>query len=311
MRQYLIPGSIEEAIHLLETHRGQARLIAGGTDVLPDIRQGKRNPRCLVDITRIPELKQIEVTDKFVKVGAAVTFAEIKDSPFLNQHMHALADAARSVGAIGIQTAATWVGNIVQAMPAADGAIVALALEAEARIIDSHNTEWRPVETLFLGPGASTIDPTRQLVTHIRFPSTSTSTSTLTSTSWQRIGRRSSLVLPILNCAVKLSIIPDGTRIERATIALGPVAPRPFRARQAEAFLQEQAPVEEVFAQAARIAQKESQPRSSLMRASREYRLAIIPAMVNDALSVAAERASTLASTSTSTSASTSTKEKT
>ena len=303
MRQYLIPGSIEEAIHLLETHHGQARLIAGGTDVLPDIRQGKRNPRCLVDITRIPELKQIEVTDKFVKVGAAVTFAEIKDSPFLNQHMHALADAARSVGAIGIQTAATWVGNIVQAMPAADGAIVALALEAEARIIDSHNTEWRPVETLFLGPGASTIDPTRQLVTHIRFPST----STLTSTSWQRIGRRSSLVLPILNCAVKLSIIPDGTRIERATIALGPVAPRPFRARQAEAFLQEQAPVEEVFAQAARIAQKESQPRSSLMRASREYRLAIIPAMVSDALSVAAERASTLTSTSTSAS----TKEKT
>ena len=309
MRQYLIPGSIEEAIHLLETHRGQARLIAGGTDVLPDIRQGKSNPRCLVDITRIPELKQIEVTDKFVKIGAAVTFAEIKDSPFLNQHIHALADAARSVGAIGIQTAATWVGNIVQAMPAADGAIVALALEAEARIIDSHNTEWRPVETLFLGPGASTIDPTRQLVTHIRFPSTSTSTSTstLTSTAWQRIGRRSSLVLPILNCAVKLSIIPDGTRIERATIALGPVAPRPFRARQAEAFLQEQAPVEEVFAQAARIAQKESQPRSSLMRASREYRLAIIPAMVSDALSVAAERASTLASTSTSTS----TKEKT
>ncbi len=297
MRQYLIPGSIEEAIHLLETHRGQARLIAGGTDVLPDIRQGKRNPRCLVDITRIPELKQIEVTDKFVKVGAAVTFAEIKDSPFLNQHMHALVDAARSVGATGIQTAATWVGNIVQAMPAADGAIVALALEAEAHIIDSHNTEWRPVETLFLGPGASTIDPTRQLVTHIRFPSTST--STLTSTSWQRIGRRSSLVLPILNCAVKLSIIPDGARIERATIALGPVAPRPFRARQAEAFLQEQAPVEEVFAQAARIAQKESQPRSSLMRASREYRLAIIPAMVSDALSVAAERASTLASTST------------
>jgi carbon-monoxide dehydrogenase medium subunit len=285
MRQYLIPGSVEEAVHSLETHHGQAQIIAGGTDILFDIRQGKRNPRCLVDITRIPELKQIEVTDEFVKIGAAVTFADIKDSPFLNQHVHALADAARSVGVIGIQTAATWVGNIVQAMPAADGAVVALALRAEARIVDSHGAEWRPVETLFLGPGASAIDPTHELVTHIRFPSTSTSTS------WQRIGRRSSLVLPILNCAVQLSLALDEVCIERATIALGPVAPRPFRARQAEAFLQGQAPVEAVFAQAARIAQDEAQPRSSIMRASREYRLAIVPVLVGDALSVAAERA--------------------
>ncbi len=297
MRQYLIPGSIEEAIHLLETHRGQARLIAGGTDVLPDIRQGKRNPRCLVDITRIPELKQIEVTDTFVKVGAAVTFAEIKDSPFLNQHMHALADAARSVGAIGIQTAATWVGNIVQAMPAADGAIVALALEAEAHIADGHGAEWRPVEALFRGPGVSAIDPTRQLVTHIRFPRPSGPWGT----AWQRIGRRPSLVLPILNCAVKLSMRPDGARVERATVALGPVAPRPFRARQAEAFLQGQAPAKDVFAQAARIAREEANPRSSLMRASRDYRLAVIPTLVSDALSVAAERALTSTSTLAST----------
>ena len=86
-------------------------------------------------------------------------------------------------------------------------------------------------------------------------------------------------------------MVPDGARIERATIALGPVAPRPFRARQAEAFLQGQASVAEVFAQAARIAQDEANPRSSLMRASREYRLAVIPALVGDALSMAAERA--------------------
>jgi carbon-monoxide dehydrogenase medium subunit len=272
---------------LLEAHHGQAQIIAGGTDVLPDMRQGKLDPRCLVDITRIPELQQIEVTDEFVKIGAAVTFADIKDSPFLNQHVHALADAARSVGAISIQTAATWAGNIVQAMPAADGAIVALALQAEARIVDSQGAEWRPVERLFLGPGASAINPTHQLITHVRFPSLAPATST----SWQRVGRRPSLVLPILNCAVKLCLALDGSRIEQATVALGPVAPVPFRARQAEAFLQGQAPAPEVLAQAARIAQDEAQPRSSTMRASREYRLAIIPALVGDALTVAAERA--------------------
>jgi carbon-monoxide dehydrogenase medium subunit len=83
----------------------------------------------------------------------------------------------------------------------------------------------------------------------------------------------------------------SGARVEHATVALGAVALRPFRARQAEAFLQGRAPIGDVFSQAARIAQQEANPRSSLMRASREYRLAIIPALVGDALSAAAERA--------------------
>jgi CO/xanthine dehydrogenase FAD-binding subunit len=287
MRPYLSPTSVEEALHLLASHHGQAQIIAGGTDILPDIRQGKKDPHCLVDITRILALKQIEIKEEFVEIGAAVTFAAIKDAPFLNQHVHALVEAACSVGAIGIQTAATWVGNVVQAMPAADGAIVALALEAEARVVDVRGAEWRPVEALFRGPGVSAVDPTRQLVTHMRFPRPSGAWGS----AWRRVGRRPSLVLPILNCAVKLSLDPDGARIERATVALGPVAPRPFRARKAEAFLRGRAPAEDVFVKAARIVQDEANPRSSLARASREYRLANIPALVSEALFTAAERA--------------------
>ncbi len=253
------------------------------------IRKGEVAPRCLVDITRIPDLDRIAVTDDFVEVGAAVTFAALIDSPFLNQHVPALADAARSVGAIPIQNAATWVGNIVQAMPAADGAIVALALEAQARVVDRSAAEWRPVESLFRGPGVSAVDPTRQIVTHVRFPRHRLPWST----AWRRVGRRPSLVLPILNCAVKLCLDAGGGggRIERATVALGPVAPRPFRAREAEGFLRGQPPTPEVFAQAARIVQGESDPRSSATRASRAYRLAAIPPLVGDALATAAARA--------------------
>lgn len=295
MTEYFYPSSVEEAITHLETYDGEARIIAGGTDVMPDIRKQKINPRCLVDITRIPGLGQIKVMEDFIEVGAAVTFAAIKDSLFLNQHVHALADAARSVGAIAIQNAATWVGNIVQAMPAADGAIIAIALEAEAHLVDSHGAEWQPVESLFRGPGVSTVDPSRQLITHIRFPRPQSPCSSTGSgqwgTTWKRIGRRPSLVLPILNCAVKLCLDTEAMRIEHAAIALGPVAPRPFRAREAEAFLKGQPPAAEIFAQAARITQGESNPRSSMMRASREYRLAVIPTLVGDALTIAAERA--------------------
>jgi len=287
MTEYLYPTSIEEAITMLAVHDGTARVIAGGTDVMPDMRQHKLSPRCLVDITRIPGLDRITLNGEYVEVGAAVTFAAIKDSSFLNQHVHALTDAARAVGAAAIQNVATWAGNIVQAMPAADGAVVALALEAEARIVDGRGAVWRPVETLFKGPGVSAIDPRHQLISHLRFQLPSLPWGT----AWQRNGRRPSLVLPTLNCAVKLCLEPDSKRIAHVVIALGPVAPHPFRARAAEAFLTGRLPTAEVFEQTASIAQSESHPRSSIMRASRDYRLAIIPSLVSAALTVAAERA--------------------
>lgn len=282
--EYLFPSSVEKALELLREHRGKARIIAGGTDLMVELGDGKPTPRCLVDITRIPGLDQIEVTEDFVRVGAAVTFSALKVFPFLQHHVHALVDAAGSVGAIGIQTAATWAGNIVQAMPAADGAIVAIALEAEARVVDGDGARWRPVESLFRGPGQSVIDSTSQILTDLRFPIPHTRWGT----AWGRVGRRESLVLPILNCAVRLFV---GSRIQHATIALGPVAPCPFRARQAEAFLLGQSPTVDVLEQAGRIARDESNPRSSIMRASREYRLARIPSLVYNALETAAERA--------------------
>lgn len=285
--EYLFPHSVEEAVRLLKTGAGEARVIAGGTDALPDIRKRKIRPRCLVDITRIPGLDRIKVTDRYVEIGAAVTLAAIKDSPFLNQRVHALTEAARSVGALAIQNAATWIGNIVQAMPAADGAIIALALEAEARVVDSEGSEWQSVETLFQGPGISKVDPTCQFITHIRFPLPLHPWGT----AWTRIGRRPSLVLPILNCAVRICLDTEGAQIEDVTIALGPVAPRPFRARRAEAYLRSQSPTAPVFARAAELAQKEADPRDSIMRASRAYRLAVIPAMVSDTLQAATHRA--------------------
>jgi carbon-monoxide dehydrogenase medium subunit len=285
--EYVFPSSIEEAVQLLKTGSGKARVIAGGTDVLPEIRDQKIAPRCLVDITRIPGLDEIAVSENWIEIGAAVTFANIKDSAFLNQHVHALTDAARSVGALAIQNAATWAGNLVQAMPAADGAIIALALEAQARIVDGDGSEWRTVESLFHGPGVSAVDPTRQLITHVRFPRHRGQWGT----AWRRVGRRPSLVLPILNCAVKLCLDTSGTHIEHIVVALGPVAPRPFRALQAEEYLHGRAPTAEVFAHAAGLVQQEANPRDSIMRASRAYRLAIIPPMVEGALETATQRA--------------------
>lgn len=287
MSDYCFPTSAEQALQILAQYGGQARIIAGGTDVLPDLRKQKIRPQCLVDVTRIPGLDQIEIGPDFAQVGAAVTFSTIRRHPFFQQRVQALVEAAGAVGADGIQNVATWVGNIVQAMPAADGAIVALALEVEARLLDDQGPRWMPVEALFRGPGVSAIDPTRQILTHLRFALPPAPWGT----AWMRLGRRPSLVLPVLNCALKLVLTADRQRIQRARIALGPVAPHPFRARQAEAFLLNQPITPEVLAQAAAITQSEANPRSSTMRASRGYRLDVIPALVGDGLSIAAERA--------------------
>jgi CO/xanthine dehydrogenase FAD-binding subunit len=287
MPEYLIPNTIAETLHLLDTHHGQAMVIAGGTDVLPDLRKGKHAPGFLVDITRIPELTEIRVGDSYVTLGAAVTFAMLRENPYLLHHVHALVEAAASVGAAPIQSAATWGGNLVQAMPAADGAIIAITLGAELWVVDRDGGRWIPVQETFAGPGRSHIDPTRQLITTIRFPIPATPWGT----AWRRAGRRPSLILPTLNCAVKLVLSEDGSRVIAAAVGMGPVASCPHRAAEAETYLIGRAPTPEAFAEAARLAEHGADPRSSIHRASREYRLAILPALVEDALDAATARA--------------------
>ncbi len=285
--EYVFPTSVAEAVRALADGAGGARIIAGGTDVLPDVRRGKICPRLLVDITRIPGLDQMTVTDEYVEVGAAVTFADVKTCVFLQEHVPALTDAAASVGALAIQNAATWVGNLVQAMPAADGAIIAIALEAEVEVVDPSGAVWRTVDSLFRGPGVSEIDPTRQVVTRIRFPRPAGPWGA----AWGRIGRRPSLALPIMNCAATVCLDEELDAIVGATVALGPVAPRPMRARAAESFLVGRPPSPETLARAAELAQEAANPRDSRMRASRIYRLSVIPVLVGDTLGLAARRA--------------------
>ncbi len=285
--KYLFPTTIEEAAQALADWKGEARIIAGGTDLMLDLQKGKIQPRCFVSVDRIHGLDQIRVEDDFIVIGSAVTFANLKDHPYIDQHVHVLADAGRSVGSLSIQNAATLAGNIVNAMPAADGVMAAVALEAEVEIVDIEHTEWKPVESLFKGPGLSNVDPTRQLVTHIRFPRCEDHRGT----AWYRLGRRPSLTLPILNCAVNVFLDESGGIIQRARIALGPVAPRPFRAQEAERFLEGRSPSAENIRQAAEIARGETDPRGNVLRASRNYRLATIPAIVENALSNAVQRA--------------------
>jgi CO/xanthine dehydrogenase FAD-binding subunit len=284
---YSFPATVEEAVELLALRPGSSRVVAGCTDVMMALRDGRIDAATLVDITRIAGLDRIEAGAEWITVGAAVTFEALRESAFLARRVGALVQAAGSVGAAPIQSQATWAGNIAQAMPAADGGIVAVALEAEALVVDERGSAWVPVEALYRAAKISAIDSTRQMISHLRFPAPRPGWGC----AWRRNGRRPSLTLPVLNCAATLALARHDSRIQAVTLALGPVAVLPFRARRAEAFLVGRLPDEAAIREAAAIAQAECHPRSNPFRASADYREEIIPSLVREALSEARESA--------------------
>jgi len=284
---YEIPTSVEETLQILGQYDGRAQIIAGGTDLIIELREGKHSVECLVDVTRIPGLDRIEQDGDWIVMGANVTFRQIKESSLLQEQARVLAEAAATVGALQIQTVATLAGNVVSALPAADGSVALVALDAEAEIADGNGRTWRPIGELFLGPGKSAVDPRRQILTAIRFPALGPQHGS----AWERIGRRRALVLPILNCAVSVALNGKGERFEWARIGLGPVAPMPFRARETEALLAGRLANEETFVQAAEVAAREAKPRTSLLRASKEYRIEVLKVLVRKGLARAVAQA--------------------
>ena len=286
-QSYEMPTSVETALETLARFDGRAQIIAGGTDLIIELQEGKHTVECLVDITRIPGLDQIEQVDDWIVIGPNVTFRQIKDSSLLQEQARVLAEAAATVGALQIQTVATLAGNVASALPAADGCVALLALDAEAQVTSIAGQDWLPVGELFLGPGRSAVDPAQQMITAIRFPLPQARHGS----AWERIGRRRALVLPILNCAVAVELDPQGKTLEAARIGLGPVAPVPFRARETEAFLAGSPATDEVFVQAAQVAASEAKPRTSVLRASKEYRTRVLQVLVRQGLVRAVEQA--------------------
>ena len=286
-QSYEMPTSVEEALETLAQFDGRAQIIAGGTDLIIELQEGKHAVECLVDITRIPGLNQIEPLDGWIVIGPNVTFRQIKESSLLQEQARVLVEAAATVGALQIQTVATLAGNVASALPAADGCVALLALDAEAQVTSLTEQRWHPVSELFLGPGKSLVDPARQMITSIRFPSPQGRYGS----AWERIGRRRALVLPILNCGVSVVLGTDGSTVDVARIGLGPVSPVPFRASETEDFLAGKPATEEVFVQAARIAAAEAKPRTSVLRASKEYRTRVLQVLVRQGLARAVEQA--------------------
>jgi carbon-monoxide dehydrogenase medium subunit len=271
-RAYQRPNNLAEALTLLEQGGGRSRVIAGGTDLILQMRQGEYEIDLLVDITGIEELRRIGESEGWIQIGAAVTHAEVAKNCLIRKEARALSEGCAQVGSPQIRNMATLVGNVISAQPAGDGAVPLTALEAEIEVVSKTGERWVPLEETYRGIGLSCIDPCREVATKVRFKKLGGKGRT----RFFRMSRRRALALPILNGAVAILLNSSVNRIQEARIALGPVAEKPFRPRTAEAFLQSKEVSPEFILEAARIASEEANPRTSLLRGSDFYRKEMI-----------------------------------
>jgi carbon-monoxide dehydrogenase medium subunit len=223
--QYHLPETIDAAMNLLHVHVGNARLIAGGTDLLLDIQQGRHPPvDTLVDITAIPELRTIEVKDEEIHLGSGVTHSMILESQLLRHNAMCLTQACAGIGGSQVRNVATIGGNVAHALPAGDGSIALLALDAEAEIISHEGARWVTMEALFKGPGVPSFDPRVELLASFRFKLRKDNQRT----AFHRVMRPQGVAIAILNMAIWVQNDNAGM-IEDVRISVGPAGPVPFR----------------------------------------------------------------------------------
>ncbi|MBE3573157.1 MAG: FAD binding domain-containing protein [Moorella humiferrea] len=284
LQEYLIANSTEEALAMLAARPG-ARIIAGGTDLVIDLKEEKRQVNTLVDVSRIPELKVIEEKDGEIILGGAVTHAEAAAAKLIREKLPALAAAAAAVGSPQIRNVGTLGGNVVNAQPAADTAVALVALGAVATILGPAGERRMPVENLYEGVGRSRVDAGREILTHFSIPIWGEGEGS----DFKRLSPRRALSLPMLNTAVRVQV--RGGRCTRARICIAPVAPRPFLCEEAAAILVGVEPCPEVIARAAAAAKEAARPRDSLLRGSGAYRKDMTAVLVGRALEEAFSRA--------------------
>lgn len=283
IQEYCLAQSISDALRALQDSRGQARIVAGGTDLVLDIHEGKHKVHKLVDVTRIPDLAEIKLESDCIRIGAGVTHSQVAQSPLIKQYLPALAEGSGRVGSLQIRNIATLVGNVVNAQPAADAAVPLTALGAALEVIDADCYQSIKMEKAYLDVGKSAVDSSCQLVTAIKIPLPGKNESS----AFVRLDQRKALALPMLNVAAAVALDLALHKFIWARIAMAPVGPGPVRAYEAEALLQN-APIDpDVILKAARTAAAHANPRSSLVRGSREYRLQVMPVLVKRALTAA------------------------
>jgi len=252
---YLVPKTLNEAISMHASYDGRARYIAGGTDVLVKLKEGKIGPDYLVSLRHIISQDQpflnTETGELFI--GAFMTHRSIERSSLVRHRYPILHDAVKNIGSVQIRNVATIGGNLVNAVPSADGAIPLIALDGKAHIYGPKGYRLIDLARFFLGPGQCEIQGA-EILTEIIIPRVEPRTGG----AYIKHGRREAMELPMLGVGILLNLEPDMATCAKARICLGVAAPTPFRALAAEAYLKGKPVTEDSLTEAGKMAAGES-----------------------------------------------------
>ncbi|NIW11212.1 MAG: xanthine dehydrogenase family protein subunit M [Gammaproteobacteria bacterium] len=283
---YQAPTSIDEAVTLLADQAGKARPFAGGTDLLVQLRLDLFEPDLVVDIKRIPELNQLSFDPaEGLIVGAAVSCAALCEQPDVVATYPGLVDATAIIGGIGIQGRATLGGNLCNAAPSGDGIPAMIVLGATCTVAGPGGKRTVPVEAFCTGPGQTVLSQDEILVSiHVPPPKPHSGAHYL------RFTPRREMDIAVAGAGASMVLSDDHAQIIEARIALGAVAPTPLLVEEAGAVLIGQAPTDEAFAEAAKLAQAAARPITDV-RGTVAQRRHLVGVLVKRALQGALRRA--------------------
>ena len=284
IERYSQAQSVEDAVRLLAADP-DAKIIAGGSDVLIRLHEGSKDFRCLVDINGLAALKEInEAADGTVRIGSLATFSEIMDSDVVNKRVPVLAEAAATVGGPQLRNMATMGGNICAGVPCADSAGALLVLEADLEIRGVDGVRVIPMSGFHLGPNRVELKQGDVLVVFRIRPENYKGFGT----AYYKYSMRDAMDIATIGCTAAARL--DGDKFDELRLAFSVAAPTPVRCETAEKAAAGQPLSEETLKDIRNAVEKDVNPRNS-WRATKEFRLHIIRTLTQRVVRQAVERA--------------------
>jgi carbon-monoxide dehydrogenase medium subunit len=283
---YAAPTSLAEATALLARANGTARILAGGTDLLVQLREHLRDADLVVDVKRIPELMELSFDPKRgLRLGAAVPCYQIYENAAVAAAYPALLDAARIVGGWQIQSRASVGGNLCNSSPAGDTIGPLIALQARCVIVGPDRQREVPVEAFCVAPGKNVLKRGEILATILLGPR-----EPRTGSAYERFIPRNEMDIAVVGAASWVQLSAAGDTIAQARVGLAAIAPTPKFADDASRWLAGKQATEETFLQAGELAGKAASPISD-MRGTAEFRSHLVGVLTRRTLAKAVARA--------------------
>ncbi|MGH7128457.1 MAG: FAD binding domain-containing protein [Planctomycetaceae bacterium] len=283
--EYDSPTMLAEAVEIFARYNGSARALAGGTDLIDQVRTGRLAPDRLVDLKKIPELNVLEVSAAGLRLGAAVPCYRISGHEEICRRYSALADGCRIIGGIQIQSRASVGGNLCNSGPAADSVPALIALQAIAVIQGPNGRREIPVEQFCTAPGINVLQR-GELLVELRFPAR----PQMSGSHYRRFIPRNEMDIAVVGVGASVVLDESGERFVTARIALGAVAPTPLLAEEAGTLLAGRPVDDEIIRNAADAARQIARPIDD-MRGTIEFRKHVTGVLTERVLRTAIERA--------------------